>query len=99
MGDPAAKFDEELVRPVLADPRASEKESRAEEDLANADAKDRVTRPGRIDTGVGMVMLVRVEVVGESGDWTCVGGCWMNGLGEDGVGVDKDAEGGFSDVL
>lgn len=40
-----------------------------------------------------MVILVRVEVVGESGDWTCVGGCWMNGLGEGGVGVGRDDEG------
>ena len=82
-----------------ADPRPSEEECRAEEDLANADANDRVTRPGRIDAGVGMVTLVRVEVEGESGDWTCIGGCWMNGLREDGVGVGKDAEGGFSVVL
>ena len=84
---------------MLADPRASEEEGQAEEDLANADANDRVTRPGRIDTGVGMVMLARVEVVGESGDWTCVGGCWMNGLGEDGVEVGEDAGGGFSEVV
>jgi hypothetical protein len=68
-GDPAARFDEEV------DPRASEEEGQEGEDLANADANDRVTRPGRIDTGVGMVMLVRVEVEGESGDWTCIGGC------------------------
>ena len=84
---------------MLADPRASEEEGQVEEDLANADANDRVTRPGRIDTGVGMVMLARVEVVGESGDWTCVGGCWMNGLGEGGVGVGEDAEAGLSEVL